>query len=556
MRKLRKPHGSLRAVVLVSLIPAMMLSCGAPIPGASLAHAATTAAQPPARAPSREGWPNELPLSLYQGVVLALHNSMDIRVERLNPLIRDEEVRKEAGVFFAPRVNFDASADRSLRPTGSVIAGAAILETQNVDLNAGVSMRSSTGGVVSLDMRNKRFESNSLFQTFDPQYTAELALTLTHPLLKNFGIGVNATRLKIAQNSADMSRHQLKSVITNLISDVQHTYWDLALARSELAARRRSIAVTQYLQKRAEEMVAAGRLPAIAILQAKAAVVERQIDLVAAENAVADAQERLKALLNLRTEVEPSQLTIVPTDPPAFQLQTVSVEEGLRNALMNRPELWQAKLDQQNRVLGVNVAKNQMLPEVNFVGSVGLSGLSGSPTDLPLSTITIGGIPVGTAVAGDRSAFDGGYGEALSQLFSDHFVSYKVGVTVQIPLGTLSARSELARARLEAEKARGVVQSVEQKIALEVDRAARAVNSAATAIEGVKALRQLAAQKLQMARDGLESGVSSVAEVVEAEKDVTLAERDELKVFIDYQKKLILWEKITSGTLERFQITL
>jgi outer membrane protein TolC len=477
-------------------------------------------------------------------------------VERLNPLIRDEEVRKEAGVFFAPRVNFDAGADRSLRPTGTVIAGAEILETQNVDLNAGVSMRSSTGGVVSLDMRNKRFESNSLFQTFDPQYTAELALTLTHPLLKNFGIGVNATRLRIAQNSVDMSRHQLKSVITNLLSDVQQTYWDLALARSELAARQRSIEVTRYLQKRAEAMVAAGRLPAIAILQAQSAVVEREIDLVAAENACADAQERLKALLNLRTVVEPSKLTILPTDPPTFQLRTVSVEEGLKSALANRPELSQAKLDQENRGLGVNVAKNQMLPEVNFVGSVGLSGLSGSPTDLQFSTITIGGIPVGTALSGDRSAFDGGYGEALSQLLSGGFVSYKVGVTVQIPLGTQLARGELARARLEVEKARGVVQSVEQKIALEVDRAARAVNSSATAIEAVRALRQLAAQKLQMAQDGLESGVSSVADVVQAEKDVTLAERDELRVFIDYQKKLVLWEKITSGTLERFQITL
>jgi outer membrane protein TolC len=431
-----------------------------------------------------------------------------------------------------------------------------VLETQNVDLNTGVSMRSSTGGVVSIDFRNKRFESNSVFQTFDPQYTAELALTLTHPLLKNFGIGVNATRLKVAHNSAEMSKHQLKSVITNLISDVQQTYWDLVMARSDLVARRQSIEVTQYLQKRAEEMVAGRRLPAIAILQAQSAVLEREIDLVTAENIFEDAQARLKSLLNLRTVVEPSRLTIVPTDPPAFQIRTVSVEEGLKSALANRPELSQAKLEQENRALGVSAAKNQMLPEINFVGSVGLSGLSGSPTDLPFSTLTIGGIPIGTSLSADGSSFEGGYGEALSKLFSGNFVSYKVGVTVQIPLGNQAGRSELARARLEAEKARGFLQSVEQKIALEVDRAARAVNSSAKAIEGVKALRELAERKLQMAQDGLNLGVSSVTEVLEAEKNLTLAKRDELKVFIDYQKKLILWEKVTSGPLERFQITL
>jgi outer membrane protein TolC len=485
-----------------------------------------------------------------------VQNNLDVRVERLTPLIREADVSKEAGAFFSPRVNIDTSADRSQRPTGTVLAGAQVLDTQNVDINAGVSMRSPTGGVVALDWRNKRFESNSVFQTFDPQYVAELALTLTHPLLKNFGVGVNATRLKIAQNSAQMSKHQLTSVVTNLISDVQLTYWDLVLAGRDVAVRRQSIEVAQHLLKRAEEMVAARRLPAIAILQAKSAVLEREIDLVAAENGLEDAQERFKFLLNLRTMVEPGRLTIVPTDPPTFQARTVTVEEGLKSAMANRPEVSQAKLEQENRALGVNAAKNQLLPDVNFVGSIGLSGLSGSPTDIPFSTFTIGGIPVGTSLAEGRSSFEGGYGEALSKLFSGNFVSYKVGVTIQIPLGNQLGRSELARARLEAEKARGMLQSVEQKIALEVDHAARAVNSSVKAIEGVKALRELAERKLQMAQDGLNLGVSSVTDVLEAEKNLTVAKRDELKVLVDHQKTLILWDKVTNETLERFQIML
>jgi len=554
MQKLRFVSGSswllTIAVALTALMPASM--CRIPPLYAATSNVTITAIGN-LRSKSFAG---EFPLSLYQGVLLALQNNLDVRLERLTPLIGQEEVRKEAGVFFSPRVSVDAGGDRSLRPTGTVLAGAQILETQNVDLNTGVSMRSNTGGVVSLDFRNKRFESNSAFQTFDPQYTAELALTLTHPLLKNFGIGVNSTRLKIAQNSAEMSKHQLKSVVISLISDVQQTYWDLVMARSDLTARRQSIEVTQYLQKRAEEMVAGKRLPAIAILQAKSAVLEREIDLVAAENAFEDAQERLKSLLNLRTVVDPPRLVIVPTDPPTFQLRTVAVEDGLKSALANRPELLQAKLEQENRALGVNAAKNQMLPEVNFVGSVGLSGLSGSPSDFPFSSVTIGGVPIETSLADNRNAFEGGYGEALSKLFSGSFVSYKVGLSVQIPLGNQSARSEVARARLEAEKARGLVQSVEQKIALEVDRVARAVNGSAKAIEGVKGLRELAERKLQMAQDGLNLGVSSVTDVLEAEKNLTLAKRDELKVLIDYQKRLILWERVTSATLEHFQITL
>jgi outer membrane protein len=506
--------------------------------------------------PSSESNGHVLPISLYQSVVLALQNNMDVKLERLTPLIREEEVRREAGVFFSPQVNFDTSADRAQKPTGTVLAGAQVLETQNVDLNTGVSMRSSTGGIVSLDFRNKRFESNSAFQVFDPQYIADLALNVTHPLLKNFGIGVNTTRIKLAQNSAQMSKYQLKSVVTNLISDVQHAYWELVMARHDLAARRRSVEVTQYLHKRTEEMVGGGRLPAIAILQAKSAVLEREIDVVTAENALEDAQERLKSLLNLRSIAAPSGLTIMPLDSPVFPIQPVSSAEGLKSAQANRPELFQARLDQENRGLAVTSAKNQMLPEVNFVGSVGLSGLSGAPTSLPFADLTIGGIPVETFIARDPSSFDGGYDVALSKLFSGNFVSYKVGLSIQIPLGNQSARSELARSRLEAEKARGVLQSLEEKIALEVDRAARTVNSAVKAIEGMKSLRELAERRLQMAQDGFALGVSSVTDVLEAEKTLTLAQRDEVRVLIDYQKRRVLWEKVTGEALERFQITL
>jgi hypothetical protein len=154
---------------------------------------------------SSEAGVNVLPISLEHSVVLALQNSMDIKIERLSPLIREEEIRREAGVFLAPRMSVEAGTDRSQRPAGSVLAGAQVLDTQNLDVNTGVSMRSLTGGAVSVDFRNKRFETNSVFQLFDPQYTSELALTLTHPLLRNFGVGVNGLRIKVAQNNLQIS---------------------------------------------------------------------------------------------------------------------------------------------------------------------------------------------------------------------------------------------------------------------------------------------------------------------------------------------------------------
>ena len=507
---------------------------------------------------SPEAVTNKLPISLVQSVLLALQNNMDIKVERLSPLIRQEEVRREAGAFFSPRMGFDVSTDRSLRVTGSVLAGAQVLETENLDVNTGISMRSHTGGIVSLDFRNKRFETNSAFQLFDPQYTAELALTLTHPLLKNFGIGVNEVRIKVARNNRDISHYQLKMMVMNLVVDVQQTYWDLVFAGHDLATRRHSLDVAQHLHKRTVELVSKGRLPAIALLQAQTAVLEREIDLVGGEHAFEDVQSRLKALLNIEQVAAPAEFLLVPTDVPLVEPSMVSIEEGMRSALAKRPELFQAKLDQENRMLGVQFARNQQLPELNFIGSVGLSGLSGAPTSNPFAMTAIGGVPVSSLLPGaqDTSAFEGGYGEALGKLASGDFVSYKVGLSVQIPLGNQLARSEVAKSRLEMEKSRMILQSLEQKIALEVERVARGIDSRGRTIEGARSLRDLTARKLAMAQEGLDLGVASVTDVIEAQKNLNLAQRDELRAVIEYNKALIQWEKTTGTVLERFHIEL
>jgi outer membrane protein len=521
---------------------------GWPLTPASAAPAST----------SSEAAVNVLPISLEHSVVLALQNNMDVKIERLSPLIREEEIRREAGAFFAPRLGFETGADRSQRPAGSVLAGAQVLETQNLDVNTGVSMRSLSGGVVSLDLKNKRFESNSVFQLFDPQYTSELALTLTHPLLKNFGVSTNGLRIKVAQNNLQISKYQLRGAVTNLIVDVQQTYWDLVFGVNDLQARRRALEAAQHLQQRTTEMVAGGRLPTLALLQSKTAVLEREIDLVAGEHAFKDSQARLRALLNLDKVSAPAEYTLVPTDSPLLEPKTVSVEEGVKHALAKRPELFQARLDQENRALGVKFAQNQRLPELNFVGSVGLSGLSGTPTSNPLTTIPIGGVPVTDFLPGSQnvSSLEGGYEDALGKLFSGDFISYKVGLNVQIPLGNQVARSELAKARLEEEKSRLTLQTLEQKITLEVEGVARAINSRRKVIEGARSLRHLTERKLDMAQEGLDLGVASVTDVIEAQKNLSLAQRDELKAITEYNKMLILWEKATGIALERFHIDL
>ena len=126
---------------------------------------------------------------------------------------------------------------------------------------------------------------------------------------------------------------------------------------------------------------------------------------------------------------------------------------------------------------------------------------------------------------------------------------------MQIPLGNQLARSEVAKSRLEVEKSKLLVQSLEQKIALEVERVARGIDSSLRAIEGAKALRDLMERKLAMAKKDSD-WVASVTDVIEAQKNLHWAQRDELRAIIEHKKTLVLWEKSTGIVLERFHIEL
>ena len=60
---------------------------------------ATTPTLATRRSATPEGTGTQLPVSLVQSVMLALQNNQELQVERLTPLIRAEEVRKEKGPF-------------------------------------------------------------------------------------------------------------------------------------------------------------------------------------------------------------------------------------------------------------------------------------------------------------------------------------------------------------------------------------------------------------------------------------------------------------------------
>jgi len=483
-------------------------------------------------------------LTLQDAAHLALSNNPEIKTERLTPLIREEEIRGERAAFH-PVFTAEGSTERTEIQTSSQLAGSTTLETENIDFNSGIRTRFTTGTVASLEFLNRRTESNSSFQLLSPVYTPSLVFTLTQPLLKNFGLGVNQTRIKIAENNLRGSRHQLQLTVANILTDVENAYWELVMTLRELELRRRALELTQRLAQSTRERVAEGRLPEIALLQARTTVLEKEGDVIRAESVMKDAMKRLKDLLSLDPD---ANRVMVPLDQPTSDVKQIDVNQALRGALLKRPELQQAKLDRQNKNLAYHFARNHVLPQLDIFGSVGLSGLAGTPALPGQQVQTILGP---TTVP---SSSEGGYGTGLKNLFSGSYPTWKIGITLTIPIGNVQARSEFRKAGLDLEKAERTIAIVERRIALEVETLAYQFPSALKLIEVAKALREQVQRQLEMAQEQFQLGLVPMTAVIEAQRELTSAERGELKAIIDYNRLLALFDKTTGAILEKFRV--
>jgi outer membrane protein TolC len=488
-----------------------------------------------------------LPLTRQDAVYLALLNSRDIRIERLVPEIVRTDIQKERGVF-DPAFYSAGAVNHTEVPAGNILAGSNAPTVEAVTWSSGLRAKLISGAVASLDFVNSWTDGNSKFLTLNPQFSSSLFLTLTQPLLKDFGPSINRARLKLADNNAAISRYQLQTKVASVLADVENTYWELVLGLKENDIRRRSLELTQRLAERTREMIQEGFLPESAKLQADAAVALRESDLTLAANTLRDTLSRLQDILNLDPKLD---VQIIPLDQPTLEDPKVDSARAVQDALARRPELPQAKLDLKNRGLSLDIAKNQVLPQLNLFFSYGLAGLAGDARNFSNPAIQ-------TLFAQQQippSSLTGSYGTTLGNLFSGSFPSWSVGLNLSVPIGNVAAQSQLRRATLEQQKAALIVKDVEQKIVFEVERSARQIQTLKKAIASAQAARAQSSRHLEATNEQFDLGLASMSSVLDAERELALAEREEWRTIVDYNKVLVSFDRATGATLEKYRVS-
>jgi outer membrane protein TolC len=466
-----------------------------------------------------------LSLTLRDCIERALTHNLDIRIERINPGIAQWGVVREQGAFdptLTGRANYE-DATTPLGPERAASLGLNALDEQQLQASAGLTGKLPFGLQYDLTAFDSR-ASGTLATNF--VYTGAAAITLTQPLLKNFGFGSNTAQIRAARQNRAMADEQFAAQVMDTITAVHRAYYELVFALEDHKAKLEDLNRAKALLDQNRKRVQVGVLSPLDVTQAEAGVAEREEAVIVAERVIHDNESALRQLI-APDALELRGTSLVPVDYPVVEMIETDAARSIATALEQRPDFRQAKHELERRNILVAYNRNQLWPQIDLQGSYGLNGRSGT-----------------------------GFGDFVDDTASGDSPVWSLGVIVTLPLGNREARANFRAAKLEAEQALLSLKRLEQQIVIEVDNAVRLVESNLKRVEATRVASRLAEESLKAEEERLRAGTSTSFLVLQAQAQLASARSAEIRARADYSQSLAALARAEGSTPRQRNITL
>ncbi|MGR3309711.1 MAG: TolC family protein [Candidatus Brocadiales bacterium] len=519
-----------KRVIILSLIYAIT----APVWNCETAAQEESSEEPIQRSVSVEFDTKIISLSLKESILFAIRNNFDVEIARMNPGIGDLDITIEKAKFDPVfKVEGSVAENQPLVTVTNKATGFAPIRTDRDIFTSTVERLFETGGTLSLGygFTYNRFIT-PLFAS--REYTTFVEAKLTQPLLKGAWFFYNLSPIYIARNNKQISILQFKDTVIQTVDQVQDAYWNLVKAIEDLKVARKSLERAEDLLVKNKLQVEAGMLTPIDVLEAEAEVASREEAVISAEHEIMDNEDILKQVINLSDGSILSDAPVVPVDKPVFDAREANMLESTKLALQNRPDLLETLKKVENAGISVKLRRNELLPRMDINGTFRYEGISES--------------------SGEEIRQD--LGDSHDVLLSQDFENKSIGLSIEIPIGLRSARSNYKKAKLEVLQAEIDVKKVEQQVVVDVREAVRHINTNIKRVFSTRKAREFADRKLDAEEKKFNVGKTTNLEVLRAQEDLAIAEGNETKAIIDYQMSLGDLDVATATILEKHDIRL
>jgi outer membrane protein TolC len=458
-----------------------------------------------------------MPQSYSDLVGQALANSLQLGVFAELPAIRSTGVEEAKGRFKAEFFTEARYSDRN-EPTTSIAQtrGSERLTDSDLSTEFGVRSRLKTGGELTVAQRFSDYSTNQVEYNPREQARSRTVVGLVQPLLRESGTVYNNSIQKIAELETTASLQEFSRQAESHLLEINRTYWTLYLARSIYLQQKKSRdAVADIVSRIASrENVDSATLQ---VSRARAALADRDSELVRAKSAISNSEARLKALINSpELNAVGSSAEIIPTDMPRYDMSDITEADLVQDALNLRPEIQQSFIAYRTALLREGMAANESLPQLDLVME---GSLSGRDADWKLG---------------------GAFGNGV-----DHKPGYQVGVRLAVPLGKDERKVRYERRQIESNQQSLQVRAAVETVMLELEVSAneygvahremlRRADSVKFALEDQRVLRERWSAGISAGQSGTD-GLVYLDQLLNAQERVASAERQFSEAQVTYQ---------------------
>jgi len=515
-----------------------------------------------------------VPLSLNEAIRKALENNNDIEVARDDVRFQETQLRSLRGAYdtvFSVTPNYSRNAT-----TGSTASN-------DFRVDAGVNrLFERGGGSINTFFNNSQTGSNSrnntnfnqtsglVSSTSTTTYFSNLGVTYNQPLFRNFRVDNTRRQIKIQRKRLQQSDADFRRQTIDIISQVQRAYWDLVFALRNQQNQVANVNLARENLRQVEVRIEVGSAAPLARAEVATELANREGELLSSTQQVSTAENTLKTLLLRESNAPEWAQSLVPTDTPVYSDDPIIVDDAIKDAIDNRPELRRLRLQREITAIDIDYFRNQTKPRIDLVSSFSLGGLSlgnqntddittqqftgndatllaainslraaANQSAIPNPTVTFSGTP---------TFFNGGTFQSLGNLFRSDSPSYTVGVTFEIPFRNTTAKANLAGARIQQQQTEAQTRSQEQIVVADVRNAVQAVETSRQRILTARRARENAEIQLEGERKLYEVGRSTTFLLFQRENALTNARNAEIRAETDYNKSLSDLQRATSTT--------
>jgi len=480
-------------------------------------------------APQLEGFTQPLrivdgkvPLTLEDVIRRTVKNSLTIQVASYTPAMAEADL-DAASAIFDPTFFISGNILKTDVPNTSflAVAGNKYLEENTRTASIGIRKPMATGGTLTLTDNFRYFKSTSPLVTspqFPQTYSTDFTLELAQPLLRNMGLDVNKAQIYIASHRRDGSIEQFRGGVMDLLVQVEQTYWQLVFAVRDVEVRKQSMAQAQAVYEKEKNREAQQMAKPLEVSRAKAAVLQRKAELIRAEEVVKNASDQLKDLMNDPELPLLQDVVIFPADEPMIIRPDTEAQRAAATAIVNRPELQQARDGIKALEAQLRFTRNQLLPQ------------------LDLSFLM------------RRNAVEATAANAWSDQWTGRFADYGAGLTFQVPLGNRQAEAKYRRSQLELEQNRRNLEKITQEAIFQVNSAIREIQTNLEEVAATREARIAAKDTLDGEQASFDVGETTNDELLRVQADYAAAQRAEIQAVTNLNTSTMLLER-AKGTL-------